>query len=427
MFTQRLKDRNPGLLEAAVNLHQGGRLPPNSFLIDLDAIAHNAKILAAEAKRLGLTTYVMTKQFARNPYVTAVAQANGLGKVVSVDVTCSLLARRYSLPVGHMGHLNQIPRHMVPGMVAMRPDVISVYNVEHAQWIDKAAADLGTVQELLIRVSSPGDVFFDGQEGGFSEADVPAVVEAIGRLRHVRIVGVTAFPCIRYNPGAGEAAEPTPNLHTIVRAANKLRELGLDVKQINTPGNTSSATMAVLARHGATHVEPGHGLTGTTPNHAHRDDLPELPAYVYVSEISHHVGGRPYAYGGGLFHDMHIAGSPGALVGSTWQEASENSAEFLGGIKQVIDYHVVLEPSGVANSGAGNRYRPGDTVLMAHRTQMQMNRSYVAVVSGASAGTPKLHHIFDPSGSALDNNYDPIPPSRVKGDVDELISVTYQQ
>ncbi len=417
MFTQRLKDRNPRLLEAGIQLHQTGRIPANTFLIDLDAIAHNARILSAEAKRLGLNTYIMTKQFARNPYVSAVAMANGLGKIVAVDVNCALLARRYGLPVGHMGHLNQIPRRMIVPMVEMQPEVITVYNLDHATWIDEAAAKSGVLQDLLIRVSSAGDIFFDGQEGGFDEADVPDAIRAIGRLKNVRLVGVTAFPCIRYNPKPGEPADPTPNLFTALRAAQKMRDSGLEVKQINAPGNTSSATMAVLARHGATHVEPGHGLTGTTPNHAHRDDLPEIPAYVYVSEISHHVKGRPYAYGGGLFHDMHIDGFPGALVGSTWAEARDHGLEYVSGVKQVIDYHVVLQSADGSRS-LGNQCRVGDTVLMGYRTQMQMTRSYIAPISGLSRGEMRVHYLFDHANSALDEDFCPVSPTEVRRDID---------
>jgi predicted amino acid racemase len=414
MFMQRLIDRNPELLQAALELHQSGQLPPNSFVIDLDTIAQNARVLRDTARELGLITYVMSKQYARNPYVSAVAFANGLNKLVAVDASGALLARRYGLPIGHLGHLNQIPRHFIPAMVAVRPDVITVYNLEHAEWIDAAAAELGVVQDLLIRVNAPGDIFFDGQEGGFAEAEVPPVVEAIGRLRNVLLVGVTAFPCIRYNPGVGEVADPTPNLFTILRAAETLRGMGVEVTQINAPGNTSSATMRILAQHGATHVEPGHGLLGTTPNHAYRDDLPERPAYVYVSEISHHVGGRAYAYGGGLFHDMHIPGSPGALVGSSWAEARGNGVEYRHEIKQVIDYHVVLEP--------GARCRPGDTALLGFRTQMQMNRSYIAVISGLSKGQPKLHYLFDQANTALDRHYDPVDPAEVRRDLDALLA-----
>ena len=46
MFLQRLIERNPRLLEAAIALHQQGRIPPNTWLIDLDAIAENARVLS---------------------------------------------------------------------------------------------------------------------------------------------------------------------------------------------------------------------------------------------------------------------------------------------------------------------------------------------------------------------------------------------
>jgi len=415
MYLQRLMERNPRLMETAVGLHQAGRVPPNTWLIDLDTIAENARALSEVARRLGLTTYLMTKQYGRNPYVSALALANGLHEIVAVDATCALMAHRYGLPVGHMGHLNQIPRDMVPLLVAMRPEVITIYNLDHARWIDRAAADLGMVQELLMRVFAPGDVFFDGQEGGFGENEVPAVVEALSHLHHVRLVGVTAFPCVRYNHRADEKAEVTPNLHTIVRAAETMRGLGVEVKQINAPGNTSTMTMPLVAPLGATHVEPGHALTGTTPNHAfYGDALPERPAYVYVTEISHHVGDRAYAYGGGLFHDGYQAGSSvGAYVGSTWEQARDNGVEYLHDIQQIIDYHVVLRP--------GSRCKVGDTALLFFRTQMQMTRSYIALVSGISRGEARLHYLFDHASTALDERFNPVDPAKVRLDIDALV------
>ena len=417
MYLQRLIDRNPALMQAAVELHQSGRIPPSTWLIDLDAIAENARVLAAEARRLGLTTYVMSKQYCRNPYVNIVAIANGLNKVVAVDMPGALQLRRYSIPIGHIGHLNQIPRHLIADAVAMHPDVITVYNLEHVGWIDEAAWDQGVVQDLLIRVYAEGDIFFEGQEGGFREEDVPKTARAIRTFPNVQLVGVTAFPCIRYNATPDDpGVEPTPNLYTILRATQTLRELGVDVRQINAPGNTSSISMPVLAELGVTHVEPGHGLLGTTPNHVFLEGLPERPTYTYVSEISHHFDRFAYAYGGGLFQDIYREGySAKALVGSSWDSARSNSVRFHHDIKQIIDYHAVLEPGTVC--------RVGDTALFGFRTQMQMTRSYVAPVFGVSTGNIEVPFLFDHANTALDANYDPVDPVAVRQDIDSRLAV----
>jgi predicted amino acid racemase len=415
MYLQRLLDRNPRLLEAALDLHQSGRIPPNTWVVDLDTIAANARALAAEARRLGLTTYLMTKQHGRNPYVTQLALANGLDKTVAVDVQCALLLRRYGVPVGHMGHLNQIPTHLIGDAVAMRPDVITVYSLDRARSIDEAARAQGVTQDLLIRVFAEGDVFFGGQEGGFAESDVPAVAREIGALANVRLAGATAFPCVVYDTDPDAPHVLSPNAGTVARAAATLRELGCEVTQVNMPGNTSCETMAMLAEAGATHVEPGHGLLGTTLSHASRDDLPEAPAYTYVSEISHHVGERAYAFGGGLFRDVYREGATThALVGATFAAARENAVRYVDDIPQIIDYHAVLAD--------GARCRVGDTALFGFRTQMQMTRSYVAPVSGIARGEPRLHALFDDASTPLDERYEPIDLARVREDIDRLVT-----
>jgi predicted amino acid racemase len=234
-------------------------------------------------------------------------------------------------------------------------------------------------------------------------------------MSNVRLVGVTAFPCVRYNANPDEPpAELTPNFYTIVRAAETLRSLGVEVTQINAPGNTSSRTMPILAEAGATHVEPGHGLLGTSPNHSFRSDLPERPTYTWVSEISHHVGDRAYAFGGGLFKDIYQPGFHArALVGSTWEEARNNAVTYLDDIPQIIDYHAVLAP--------GDRCLVGDTALFGFRTQMQMTRSYIAPVSGISTGNVKLHYLFDTANTALDERFDPIESELVRQDIDHLV------
>ena len=94
------------------------------------------------------------------------------------------------------------------------------------------------------------------------------MINYIGGLPGVRFAGLTTFPALLYDPTSG-GARVTPNMATLAKAAETAqRHLGGDDQnaiQINAPGTTSTAVLAQLAEAGATQVEPGHGLTGTTP------------------------------------------------------------------------------------------------------------------------------------------------------------------
>jgi predicted amino acid racemase len=338
--------------------------------------------------------------------VSAVAQRRGLGKVVAVDIHGAKMAHRYRIPIGHIGHLNQIPRYDVPRALAMRPEVITVYSVQSARWISEAAGAMGITQDLLLRVYAPGDVFFEGQEGGFREAEVMDAAREILGLPHVRIVGTTSFPVLYYNfEDSREPVRPNPNFATITRVAGRLRdELGIEIRQVNAPGNTAIATFPLLKEHGATHVEPGHGLLGTTPYQINQADSVEKPVYAYVSEVSHHWEGRAYAFGGGIWsllgQFMDKRWPITALVGSDPDSAKENPLDYEHR-NQIIDYHVSLLP--------GERARIGDTVVLGLYTQSQMTRSHIAPVSGIQRGEPRVRGLFDHATHMLDDDYEPIP------------------
>lgn len=418
MLLERVLEKNPALAEAAVKLHQDGQIPAGSWLFDLDAIAHNAAAIAAEARRLGLKTYVMTKQIGRNPMVTAVALHHGLDKTVAVDIQCARLLHRYRIPVGHVGHLNQIPVRDIPEVLDMRPDVVTVYSVEAARRISAAAEAAHTHQDLLLRVYRPNDVFFPGQEGGFRAAELIQAAREIQALPAVRIVGVTSFPVLSYDfTGVRETAF-NPNMQTIVEAAEQLRnELGIEITQINAPGNTSISTLAMLREGGATHVEPGHGLTGTTPPQIVEPDHVELPAYVFVTEVSHHYEGKAYGIAGGAlwalmggFLDANW--QMGGLVGSDPRTALANRLDY-DHLDQIIDYHIPLVP--------GDRANIGDTVVFPTYTQAHMTRAQIVPVSGIQSGKPRVWGVFDHATTMVDRNWNPVPPNEVIRLIDELL------
>ncbi len=410
MFLQRIRQRNPQLLKAATILHQQGAIPANSWVIDLDVIAENAGILAKAALRSRLATYVMTKQHGRNPLVTRVAIDQGLGSAVAVDVRCAKMLHRYGIPVGHVGHLNQIPLHEIPEVLAMKPEVWTVFSPEAAAAVSRAAARAKRVQPLMLRVIADGDVFFEGQEGGIHERELEETARRIAALPNVEIVGTVSFPCIRYNPTPDIPVEPTPNMRTIARAAQTLRTMGFKISQINAPGNTSSQTFSLIAGAGATHAEPGHGLLGTTPNHAFRDDLPERPSYVYLSEVSHFLGGQAYCYGGGFWSDIYDPNFvPSAVAGNDPEKIVDHVVTSVPKTT-IIDYHGVLASLG--------GLAIGDTVIFGFRTQMQMTRSYIAVVQGVQSGSPSLAGLFDHAGTMIDRNNVPLPMRKAKQSIE---------
>jgi predicted amino acid racemase len=412
----RVVQRNPQLVAAAVALHQEGRIPPNTWLFDLDAVAHNARLEADGAAALGLRTYFMTKQHSRNPMVTWVALDQGLGKAVAVDMQCAYALSRYRIPVGHIGHLNQIPRHAMPRALDLDPEVVTLYSEEAAASVSVVAGARGSTQDVLLRVHAPGDEFFAGQEGGFPLDTVVESARRIAELPNVRVAGVTSFPCVHYDFDDGGSPRLTPNLRTLLRAAERLeRELGLRGGQINAPGNTSVITMRMLRDAGATHVEPGHGVLGSTPAHIALGTLPEMPAYVYVSEVSHHHGSAAYAFGGGFYTVNNRSGNGAteltALVGRDADATLQNAVP-CARIDQIIDYHAPLLD--------GARCRVGDTVVMAFRTQTHMTRSYTAAVSGVARGAPALEGLFDHASTLLDARCDPVAPAEAQAQVDHV-------
>ncbi len=394
MFLETLARRNPDLVRAAVNLHQGGAIPPNSYVLDLDAIRRNARLIKRAADQVGLQLYPMTKQIGRNPLVVRALARLGVPKVVCVDWSEALLLARHGAQIGHVGHLVQIPRSEAGKVAALAPEVWTVFNMEKAQEASAAAGQVGRVQNLLLRVVGPEDVFYPTHEGGFRLDEIVEVAQQIGRLPHVRLVGVTNFPALLFYPERQDVFL-TPNMDTLVRAADRLRrELGLEITQLNAPGTTSAATMELLAEAGATHVEPGHGFTGTTPWHAYRD-LPETPAMCYLTEITDENPDAAYILGGGLYLDPVIPPYPlRAFVGRDGDEALLRRADVRLEPPGGIDYYARLDP-------ASAPLEIGDSVVLGFRAQAFVTRAHVAVVRGLSRGAPRVAGVYDVMGRKL--------------------------
>ena len=140
--------------------------------------------------------------------------------------------------------------------------------------------------------------------------------------------------------------------------------------------------LEALAGAGATQCEPGNGLHGTTPLHAIRD-LPEVPAMLYVTEVSHLHGGRAYAFGGGLYIDPVFPDyQVRAIVAAEPTVAGAALAEVEMPAPAAIDYYAMIDAGGPV------RPAPGDSVVFGFRAQAFVTRAYVAGVTGVRSGDP---------------------------------------
>ncbi|MFE3143090.1 alanine racemase [Streptomyces scopuliridis] len=386
MFLDTVLTRNPALVDTATALHRSGAIPPDTYVMDADAVEGNAALLAAEAERLGLSLWFVVKQFGRNPALIR-AVARHIPRFAAIDPSEARTLHAAGAQAGNLGHLVQIPRRDLPEMLAWRPEAVTVFDLANARAVSEAAAELGVVQDVFVRLEGVSGSVYPGQEGGVPLDALDEFASAAEQLPSIRIAGVTAFPCVLCDPATG-LPTPTPNFELALKARELLTARGHHPVALSAPSATSMATLPLLAELGATHGEPGHSLTGTTPLHAIDPHQPERPAYVYVSEVAHTLAdGRPALYGGGFYSR---AGIRTALLPRTGLRLPVQGAP-----AENIDYYRLLDapPSG--------EVRAGDTAVLAFRTQIFVTRSTVAVVAGLSTGKPRLTGLYDARGRAL--------------------------
>lgn len=382
MFLEQTMKRNPDLIETAFDLHRQGALLPDSFVVDVDTLMANAGYMLDVAKQAGIRLYFMLKQLGRNPYIAKELISIGYEGAVVVDYKEADIMMKASIPISNIGHLVQVPQSQVERVVAYGPEVITVFSMEKIKTIDQAAARLGRIQGLLIRVYDENDHIYSGQTAGFSIKHLTKTVAQIKReCPHVIVKGVTSFPCYLYDEEQKKIV-PTGNLQTVLHAVEILKEAGIACEIINTPSATCAHTIGLMKQYGGNCGEPGHGLTGTTPMHA-AADLEECPCVVYVSEISHNFDDKAYCFGGGHYRRSHVAK---ALVGTDRHHGK--ILDVLPPSDESIDYHFGLSESCAV----------GDTVVMAFRYQIFVTRSDVVLVKGLKSGKPEMIGIYDSLG-----------------------------
>ena len=236
----------------------------------------------------------------------------------------------------------------------------------------------------MLKVYKEGDMLYSGQYSGFYLDKLEETVMELKKYKNIKIDGLTHFPCFLYDEKIGDI-QATPNLSTIMEAKKILKKIGVEVSQLNTPSSTCVNSMEKIAKYGGTHGEPGHGLSGTTPYHNH-SSASELPAIVYVSEVSHNFKDRGYIYGGGHYRRSYMKN---VILGNS--ESGIRLEKMIMPSPEAIDYYFEMEKEGIV----------GETAIMAFRTQIFVTRSDIALVEGISIGAPKLVGLYDSLGREL--------------------------
>lgn len=390
MFLNKLIKRNPDLIKTGVLLHQRGLIPANSYVLDIDTIRENARLMAVEGKKHNLNVFAMTKQIGRNPVAIRAIMESGIEAAVCVDMNDARPVYEAGMAVGHLGHLVQVPSAETRTGLNMKPWYWTVYNYEKALAISREL-NPSEHQNIMIRIFGTGDTFYHGHEAGFP---VESILEAAHRLQAMKglnFSGIATFPAQLFQPESC-SVEPTHNYGTLIKTADYLRKNGYPELEVNAPGTTSGHIFKRLADDGVTQVEPGHGLTGTTPVHAY-EDLPEKPAYIYVSEVSHNYGGKPYCFGGGMYIDpVFKPYDVKACVGADPDDALRQPISCEIPAPESIDYYGILQPE------RNRDVKIGDTVVFGFRAQMFVTRSYVVPVSGISGNQPRVEGVFAVDG-----------------------------
>ena len=382
MFLKQMMKENPQLIDAAFALHQEGKILPDTYVIDVDVFLKNAEKIIQKAKERGFKMYFMLKQVGRNPWLAKELIKLGYDGAVVVDFKEAQVMMEHHIPIGNVGHLVQIPGSMVKKVVEAEPEMITVYSKEKIRQIEQAAAELDKIQGIMLRVFDDADMIYSGQTAGFHLKELEDIVRWMGETcPHLVIKGITSFPCYLYDAGKDDVF-PTANLGTVKKAWEMVHAMGIQNVLINTPSATCCHTIDKMVEYGGNCGEPGHGLSGTTPMHASHV-MEEIPAVVYVSEISHNFDGDAYCFGGGHYRRSHVEN---ALIGrepstSQWRKVVPPSDES-------IDYHFGIQ--GVCPVG--------DTVVMAFRFQIFVTRSDVALVRGIHSGHMELVGIYDSQG-----------------------------
>lgn len=384
MFLETLVARNPRLAEIAFDLHQRGLIQPDCYLLDLDTIEKNAKSMLLLAEKNDLDLYFMTKQLGRNPAVSRVLTNLGFKGAVVVDFREAEVMMENNIPIAHAGHLVQIPNSMLERLLKYGVGLMTVYSIEKAEHINAICKKLGITQNIALKFYRNNDIVYPSQESGFPFSQIKEVIERLSLLTSLNVTDITSFPCYLYQESK-DCIEATPNLDTVKLAAKEVGKLLRKPMRLNLPSCTQTTLLDCISTSGGNSAEPGSALVGLTPNNRDGGAV-EIPAILYLSEVSHNCNDKGFCYGGGYYRRGEILH---AMVGNSI--ADSTTVGVTKPNSDNIDYHFELaEPCPV-----------GASVIMCFRTQVFVTRSRVVTISGLHSGNPMIEGVYTAQGNRI--------------------------
>lgn len=383
MFLPSLEKYNPKLIDVAVKLHRDGQILPDTYVIDLDALTENTKKMVRVAKKNNIELLYMTKQMGRNPVIAHTIEEAGIPTAVVVDFREAETFMNNHLHIGNVGNLVQMPRTIVKRILNYGTKYVTVYSLSNLKYINEIAKEIGIRQKVILKVIGKNDTLYPGQVGGLTLTEFNKNFKEITSLSNIELVGITVFPALLFDSDK-QSIEPTSNLKTVEDVEKIFKINNYPLKVLSLPSATCCNSIPLIKKLHGTEGEPGHGLTGTTPLHS-VSKQPEIPAYCYVSEISHSFNGHSYFYGGGYYRRGHLHN---AIISDG---SKQEHAKVLPFDKENIDYYLELN----------KQFDEGNTVICAFRTQIFVTRSPVALVKGIQTDNPQLIGLYDSQGKKM--------------------------
>lgn len=371
----RLLKKNKEFIDTTLELYNKGKILPDSYCIDVDMFLENANKILNEAKKYNINLYYMLKQVGRNPYLGKKLEKLGYKGAVCVDFREVEMAMKNNLTLCNVGHLVQIPKNMLVKVINYGVKVITVYSFSMIEEISKVAESLNKVQDIMLRIIEKDSEIYPGQEAGFSLEEIKKILPKIFKLRGVRLNGLTSFPCFLYSEENNEVVK-TNNLDALLNVKKYLEDKDVKIEHINLPSVTTIENIKLIYEYGGTEAEPGHAFTGTTPINV--GESIEVPAYLYISEISHNFRNKSYFYGGGYYPRGHM--KHGYIENKIVDVNEFNPLN--------IDYYLSL-------NGTYNIFTP---IIFCFRTQMFVTRSDVVLIKGVHKGNVEIIGRYNTQG-----------------------------